>query len=53
MDAKELFVHDGRKWQSAERIHACLVNPVRVLVFTLELEGEVIRKMAAFMVASQ
>ena len=53
MNAKELFIHDSRKWQSAERVHARLVNTLRVFVLTLELEGKVVCKMAAFMVASQ
>jgi len=53
MNAEELFVHDSGKWQSAERVHARVVDRLRVLVLALQLEGEVICEMATFMIASQ
>lgn len=53
VNAQKLLVHDGRKRQSAERLHARLVHSLRVLVLTLELEGEVISQVAALVVAAQ
>ena len=53
MDAQELFVHDRSQWQRAEGLHASLVHPLRILVFALELEGEVVRQVTALMVAAK
>ena len=51
--AQELLVHDSSKWQRTERFHACVVNLFRILVLALQLEGEVVSKMTAFVVASE
>lgn len=53
MYAQKLFVHDRRQWERTERVHAGLVDPLRVLVFTLQLEGKVVCQMPALVVASQ
>lgn len=53
MYAQELFVHNGGKWQGAERVHARFVNLLRVFVLALQLEGEIVCEMPAFMVSSQ
>lgn len=53
MYAQELLVHDGGERQRAERLHARLVNPIGILVFALEFEGEVIRQMSAFMITTE
>lgn len=34
MDAEELFIHDGRQRQGAERVHACFIDAFRVLFLT-------------------
>ena len=53
MDAEELLVHDGGERQSAEALHARVVDALGVLVLALELEGEVVRQVAALVVAAQ
>ena len=53
MDTQELLIHDCRQWQCAEGFDASLIDFLAVFVFALELEGEIIRKMPAFMVSSQ
>ena len=53
MDTQELLIHDCRQWQCAEGFDASLIDFLAVFVFALELEGEIICKMSAFMVASQ
>lgn len=51
--AQELFVHDSGERERAERVHACFVDPVGVLVLAFQLEREVVRKMPAFVVSSE
>jgi hypothetical protein len=51
--AEELLVHDGSQRQCAERVHACFVNGLGVLVLALELEGEVISQMPALVVPAE
>ena len=53
MYAEELLVHDGSQGQCAERVHACIVYFLGVLVLAFELECEVVGQMAAFVIASQ
>ena len=53
VDAKELLVHNSRQRQRAEGLQACLVDFLAVLVLALQLEGEVIRQMTAFVVTPQ
>lgn len=53
MDTEELLVHDGGQGQRAERLHACFVDFLAVLVLALKLEGEVVGQMPAFVVAAQ
>lgn len=50
---QELLVHDCGQGQRAERVHACFVYGLGVLVFALELEGEVVGQMAALVVSSK
>lgn len=51
--AKELLVHDCSQRQCAERVHACLVYRLGVLVLAFELEGKVVGQMAALVVTSK
>ena len=51
--AEKLLVHDGRKRQSTKGVHARVIYSFRIFVFALELEGEVIGQMAAFVVTSE
>lgn len=53
MDAQKLLVHDGSQGQTAEGLHAGLVDGLGVLVLALELESKVIGQVAALVVASQ
>ena len=53
MNTQELLVHDRRQRQRAEGFDASLVNFLAVLVLAFELEGEIICKMSALVVASQ
>jgi hypothetical protein len=50
---QELLVHDCSQRQCAERVHACLVYGLRVLVLAFELEGKVVGQMAALVVSSK
>lgn len=51
--AQELFVHNRCQGQGAERVHTCLVDSLRVLVLTFQLEREVVCQVSALMIASQ
>lgn len=53
MDTQELLIHDRRQWQRAEGFDTSLIDFLAVFVFAFQFEGEIIRKMSAFMVASQ
>lgn len=53
MYAQELLVHNSRKWKGAERIHACVVHPLRVFVLAFKFEGEVVGQMSAFVIPTQ
>ena len=53
MYTQELFVHDRRKWERTERFHASLIDLLRVLVFTFQLEGKVVCQVPALVVASK
>ena len=53
MYAEELLVHDSSQGQCAERVHACIVYFLRVLVLALELECEVVGQMSTFVIAAQ
>lgn len=53
VNAQELLVHYSSQGQSAERLHAGLVNILRVFVFALELEGEVVCQVAALVVSAE
>jgi len=50
---QELLVHDRCQRQCAERVHACFIDRLGVLVFTLELECEVISQMPALVVSAE
>jgi len=52
MDTEELFVHDGSQGQGAERIHTRIIDPFRVFMLALKLEGEIVCEMATFVVSS-
>jgi len=51
--AQELLVHDCSQRQCTERVHACFVDGLGVLVLALELEGEVIGQMPALVVSAE
>lgn len=53
MYTQELFVHDRRQRQRAERLNAGLVDTLAVFMLAFQLEGKVVREMSAFMVASE
>jgi hypothetical protein len=53
VNAEELLVHYGRQRQRTERLEACLINPLTIFVLALQLEGEVVRQMTAFVVTPQ
>lgn len=65
MNTQELLVHDSGQWEIAERIHAGIVDRLRVLVFTyhqlmastarltFKLEGKVIGEVATFVITTQ
>ena len=40
--AEKLLVHDGSKRQRTERLHACVVDLLGILMLALQLEGEVV-----------
>jgi hypothetical protein len=51
--AQELLVHDRCQRQCAERVHACFIDLLGVLVFTLELKCEVVGQMPALVVSAE
>ena len=51
--AQELFVHNSSKGKRTEGVHTGLIDSLRVLMLAFELEGEVIRQMATFMVTAE
>jgi hypothetical protein len=53
MNTEKLLVHDGGKGKSTKRLHAGLVDILRVLVLAFELEGKVVCQVAAFVVATE
>jgi hypothetical protein len=53
VDAEKLLVHDGSQRQAAEGFHASLVHLFGILVLALELEGEIVGQMPAFVVAAE
>lgn len=53
MYAQKLLVHNRSQWQGAEGIHTRVVYSLGVFVFAFEFEGEIIREMATFVVASE
>lgn len=53
MYAEKLLVHDSSQGQRAERVHACVVYSLGVLVLAFELECEVVGQMATFVIASK
>jgi hypothetical protein len=52
MDTEKLFIHDGSQGQGAEGIHTRIIDPFRVFMRALKLEGEIVGQMATFVVAS-
>jgi len=42
MDAEELLVHDGGKWESTEGLDTRFIDLFRILVLALKLEGEIV-----------
>ena len=53
MYAQELLVHDSGEGKGAERLHTSFIDIFRVFMLALQLEGEVIRQMPAFVVAPE
>jgi hypothetical protein len=65
VNTQELLVHDSGQREIAERIHASIVDCLRVLVFTyhqlmastarltFKLEGKVIGEVATFVITTQ
>ena len=53
VDAEELFVHNRRQRQRTEGFQTCLVDPFTIFVLALQLEGEVVRQVATFMITPQ
>lgn len=53
MNAQELLVHDRRQRQVAKRIHASVIDGLRVLVLAFEFESEIVGQVTAFVVASK
>ena len=53
MDTQELLVHDCSKWQATESFHAGIVHFLGVFVLAFELEGEIVGKMSALVIASK
>ncbi len=51
--AEKLLVHDRSQRQSAEGIHARIVHLLGIFVLTLELKGEVIGQVPAFVVSAK
>lgn len=53
VNAKELFVHNCRQRQRTEGFQTCLVDPFTIFVLALQLEGEVVRQVATFVITPQ
>jgi hypothetical protein len=53
MNTQELLVHDSGQRQGAKRIHAGVVDLLRVLVLAFQLEREVVCEMATLVIAAQ
>ena len=51
--AKELLVHESGQRQAVERLHARIVDTLRVFDLTLGLECEVLCQMPALVIAAQ
>lgn len=52
VNTQELLVHNGSKGESAEGLHASLVNGLGVFVLALKLEGEVVGQMATLVITT-
>lgn len=53
VNAQELLVHNSSQWQGTEGLHTRLVNILRILVLTFQLEGKVIGQMATLVVTTE
>ena len=53
MNTQELLVHERGQWQAVEGLHARVVHALSVLDFTLLLECEVFRQMAALVIPAK
>ena len=53
MNAEKLLVHKCSQWQTVEGLHARVVHALSVLDFTLLLECEVFRQMAALVIPAK
>ena len=53
MYAQELLVQDRRKGQGTERLDACVVHALGVLVLAFGLEGEVVGQVSALVVSTE
>jgi hypothetical protein len=53
VNTQELLVHDRGQRESAEGLHACLVDLLRILMLALELEREVVGQMPALVISSE
>jgi hypothetical protein len=51
--AQELLVQDRRKGQGTERLEACLVHALGVLVLAFGLEREVVGQVPALVVSAE
>ena len=52
MYAEKLLVHDRGQRESTERVHARIVDLLRVLMLAFELEGEIVCQVATLVVAA-
>ena len=52
VNTQELLVHNSSKGESAEGLHASLVNGLGVFVLALKLEGEVVGQMATLVITT-
>jgi hypothetical protein len=53
VDAKELLVHDGGKWETAKGLYTRFIHLLGVLVLAFQLEGEIVGQMPAFVISAQ
>lgn len=53
VDTEELLVHNRRQRQRTEGFDARLIDPLAILVFTLQLEREVVCQVATLVVTPQ